>query len=443
MKIRRVIIAAAICLIMTGCNSLSLNGPDILSPPKAEGNQAEIQELIQKSGGKYEMVYPENGEFKSSVVFRNLDDDEDEEAVAMYARDRDKDIINILIADKKDDDYTLLMEGSIHASKIDCVEFADFGTGAEQILISYPGSSATLQSLTMFTLGDECTQDDMINICAAHVAGDYNGDQTEDLLTLALADGENLPTARLYIGKEGQLEEQSSCEISSQVKAYVSLSFGKICDEVSGAVVDATDADGNYSTQIICYDYNARSVINPLYVNEGYEKTKRAAAVCSADIDRDGVIEIPLCEPMEYSANEDDATVCDRIDWSSYQYTQASFDVKQSAILCDKLGFLLNLPPEHADIVTARYTGENTMSVYLWEYKRNSPERSTKLLTVKRYDKESYDANTVLEAVAAENNTHVYTYVIDTEEGYYGYTDDEVKNNLVLIEDPTIDDPQK
>ena len=64
-------------------------------------------------------------------------------------------------------------------------------------------------------------------------------------------------------------------------------------------------------------------------------------------------------------------------------------------------------------------------------------------MTVKRYDKESYDANTVLEAVAAENNTHVYTYVIDTEEGYYGYTDDEVKNNLVLIEDPTIDDPQK
>ena len=212
---------------------------------------------------------------------------------------------------------------------------------------------------------------------------------------------------------------------------------------MSGAVVDAVDNNGTYSTQIICYDYNQRSVINPLYVSDGFEKTKRTAAIWSADIDRDGIIEIPLCEPTDFSSNEDEGSVCDRIDWSSYEYTQADFSDKQSAILCEKLGFILNLTPEHADIVTARYTGENTMSVYLWEYKRNAAERTTKLLTVKRYKKEGFDNDAVLEAVAAENNIYIYTYIIETEDDYYRYTDDEVKDNIVLMEEPSDDAPLK
>ena len=442
MKIRRFgVAAAALCMMLTGC-SLSLNSPDILTPPKAEGDQAEIQELIKQSAGNsYEMVYPESGEYKSSVIFRNLDDDDDEEAVAMYtAKD---DVISVLVADKKNNDYELLTECSLHTPKIDGVEFVSFGGNTIDVLLSYPGSSPSLQSLTVISIGENIGQNDMINTCAAHIVGDYNGDEIEDLLTLALADGENLPTARLFIGTGGKLEEQSSCEISSDTKEYVSLSFGKICDEMSAAVVDAIDADGKYATQLICYDYNARGVINPLYVNDGYDKTKRTATVCSADVDRDGLIEIPLCELTDYSSTEEESSVCDRIDWSNYEYAEASFTTKQSAILCEDLGFLLNLTPEHTEIVTARYTGENMMSVYLWEYKRSSPERTTKLLTVKRYPKEGFDKSKVLEAVAAENNSYVYTYVIENEEEYYRYTDDEVKSNIVLLEEPKENDPQK
>ena len=74
------------------------------------------------------------------------------------------------------------------------------------------------------------------------------------------------------------------------------------------------------------------------------------------------------------------------------------------------------------------------MCVYLWEYKRNTPERTTKLLTVKRYNRENYDKNTVLEAVAAENNAYVYTYIIENEDEYYCFSDDDVRNNIVLFE---------
>ena len=186
MKKRRICVAAAvICLLLSGCTSLSLNSPDILTPPKAEGSQAEIQELIKKSAGKsFEMVYPERGDYQSSVIFVNLDDDDDDEAIAMYTRE--KETVDLLVADKKNNNYTLLTEGTIHAPKIDRVELADFGGKTKEIVISYPGSSATLQSLTFLSVNGE-DQDDMINSCAAHVIGDFNGDNTIDSLDLIVA----------------------------------------------------------------------------------------------------------------------------------------------------------------------------------------------------------------------------------------------------------------
>ncbi len=434
MKKRRVIAAAAVCLMLTGCSGLGLNSAELLTPPKAQGNQAQIQELIQHNAPNgYEMIYPEEGDYKSSVIFYDLDGDNDEDAVAMYSPDKEN--IKILIAENNGFNYTMKSECSVFTPRLNRVEFADLnGDGTSEIVVSYPGTPA-MQSMTVISIGGDAAQTDLVNLCAEHLIRDFDGNGKNDLLTIAIADGENLPTARLWVDNGGSLYEQSSCEVASDVREYISLSFGKLSDEVSGAVIDAKCADGEYSTQLLCYDYNARGIVNPLYVSSSYQKTKRDAAVTSADIDRDGKIEIPVCHMMEYAQNEESSSVCDRIDWSSYDYSQLSLEVKQSAILCDRLGFLLNLTPEHADIVTARYIGENAAAVYLWEYKRNTPERTSRLLTIKRYEKSAYDKDTVLEAVAGQNSDYVYTYVIDSVEGFYGYTDDEVINNFVLIED--------
>ncbi len=439
MKKRRVTIAAAaICLLMTGCSGLSLNSPDILAPPRAQGNQAEIQELIRsRASGDYEMVYPAEGKYKSSVIFRDLNGDGSDEAIALYSCE--KDIVRVLIADDRNGSYSLLTEYDVASPVIDRVEFADFGGESDAILLSYPGTETALRSLTLISADGSGSRSDMLNSCAAHLVGDFDGDGTQDLLTLAISDGKELPTARLFTGSGGSPEEQSSCEIASDAKEYIGLHFGKLSDDLIGAVVDAKCVDGGYSTQLICYDAAEGVIINPLYVGDEYQKTKRAAAITSRDIDGDEIIEIPLCNPMGYSQNEEISSVCDLIEWSRYDYTGLSLIGVQPAILCDRLGFMLNLSPERASIVTARYTDENAVTVYLWEYKRNTTERSTKLLTVKRYGKSSYGENAPREAVAAQSGAYIYTYIIENKDEYFGFTDDEVTNNFVLTEDPSMD----
>ena len=435
MKKRRVIIAAAIlCLMLSGCSGLSLSGSDILAPPKAEGELAKILELVQESAGgkKYEMVYPASGEYQSSVIFRDLDNDGEEEAVAMYSVNPKE--INVLIADPSGGGYQTTAECTVPARRLSRIEFPDFnGDGMPEILLSYPGASAQRQSLTVISLKDEADQADMPNTCAAHLVGDFNADGTADLLTLALSDGKTLPMAELFVGTDSGLVRQSSCEVASEAKEYTSVKFGSITEDTQGAVIDAKCAGGDYTTQLICYDESAHGVINPLYVSSSYESTKRSVAINSADIDGDGVTEIPLCSLMDYAPNEDASSVCNRIDWSCYDYNELALTVKQSAILCDKLGFMLRLTPEHADIVTARYTEGNTATVYLWEYKRSNPERTAKLLTIRRYDKNAYNVETVYESVAGQNSSCIYTYVLDADAGSYGYTAEEVESNFFIL----------
>ena len=85
MRIQRLLATALATLLLSGCTSLSLSGPDILAPPKAAGRRAEIQSLIEKdSGGAYALIYPTSGSYKSGIVMIDTDADGTEEAVALY-----------------------------------------------------------------------------------------------------------------------------------------------------------------------------------------------------------------------------------------------------------------------------------------------------------------------------------------------------------------------
>ena len=64
MKVQRMLAAVMItAVLLTGCTSLSLNDPDILTPPKAGGDRAQVQSIIEKDAkGAYTLIYPESGE---------------------------------------------------------------------------------------------------------------------------------------------------------------------------------------------------------------------------------------------------------------------------------------------------------------------------------------------------------------------------------------------
>ncbi|MBQ1475503.1 MAG: hypothetical protein IIZ32_09415 [Ruminococcus sp.] len=56
-RYRMIAAVTAVAALLSGCTSLSLNGRDILSPPHAAGDRADIQQMIEKDAGRnYELI---------------------------------------------------------------------------------------------------------------------------------------------------------------------------------------------------------------------------------------------------------------------------------------------------------------------------------------------------------------------------------------------------
>jgi hypothetical protein len=433
MKGLRILAAALICALLSGCTGLSLSEHDLLIPPRAEGSQAEIQSLIEQSaGGSYSLIYPSGGRYTGAVILHDINGDETDEAVALY-RGRDG-AARVLFASKSKGKYAVLGKFELGADLVNSVSFADLnGDSREEFLIHYPTGGTPQASLSVFDLSDEIVRAELPSAGTAYLAGDFNADGVSELMLLSTMNTVTTATARLVAYEDGAFRELGSCETDSQVTGYAKLRFGKIGDGISGAVLDGVNAAGEYTTQVIYYDAASSSPVNPLFIYGEYERTRRSAAITSADIDRDEVIEIPLVSYADYSQGEDMLSVARKVTWCSYSPSILALTAEKTSILCDPFGFLFHLGGDRVGAVTARYADDATVYFYTWEFIDGELGLGTKLLTIRRYSKSSYNSGYVIEAKLCETNTEVYTYVIEDTEHALSFTDDEVTGAFSLV----------
>lgn len=426
-RIIATVITAA--LLLSGCTSLSLNGPDILTPPKAAGSRAEIQQLLEEdAGGGYTLLYPSSGAYKSGVVLHDLDGDGTDEAVALYtdAAGAPK----VLCAAKNGERYRSIGSAALSSANVSSLCFADIDAdGRSELLISCDAASAAAQ-LSAYRADDTLSVLYIAGGYTDFITGDFDGNSADDVLLLLPASVEATAAASLAVYTDGAFSEKSSCEIDPTMLSCAKLSFGQISTGIYGAVIDGILENGMVSTQLLCYDASAHALMNPLFVYSGYSDSVRAYDVTSFDIDEDGIIEFPLCELTAHGKSEDTAAVCPAAHWCEYDPGQMKPVTKCDTLLCEKLGFLLRLTAEQLSTLTARYIDENAVALYPLSYKNDAPVLDKPMLTVKRYEQSSFDSSLTAEAVLYEDSAAVYTCILG--EGAPLSVDD-IKDSFMLI----------
>lgn len=434
MRIQRLLATALATLLLSGCTSLSLSGPDILAPPKAAGRRAEIQSLIEKdSGGAYALIYPTSGSYKSGIVMIDTDADGTEEAIALYtAADGTP---RILTAQEQDEHFRSTGAVKLPSANITAISFGDFNAdGVKEPVVSFDGGT-THTSLKAYLSGDELTEISVADGYIDYITADFDGNSADDIL-LFRPSGEKAPAkGSLMIYEKDGFVEKSSCETDAAVTSYPQLRYDKISDDLKGVIADGKRPNGEYTTQLIYYDNAAKMLVNPLFLNNSYRDSARTVPVMSADIDGDGIFDIPLCSLTGHTEDEDLSAVCSRARWNNYDPEQMALAFKQDSILCEKLGFLLKSDAGVLNSVTARYTAENAVTLYALSFKDGDPVIGGELLTVKRYGKSSYDSSRTAEADLFESSNYIYTYVLS--EGS-PFSHDDVKNSFALTGAETI-----
>lgn len=426
LRLLTAVLTAAV--LLSGCRALSLYGPDILTPPRASGGRAEIQRMIEEDAGSGStLIYPSSGDYKSGVLLYDLDHNGTEEAIALYAANSG--LSKLLCAASKGDSFSLIGSVELPSSNVNSLRFADVdGDGRDEIMISCD-AGAPLASLSAYAVGDELTRVKIAEGFTDFVTGDFDGDGADDVLLLMPQSENTTAKAILMTYSGGSFSGSSEIEVDPEVYFYESLRFGKLGKDTVGAAADGVLENGDRTTQLLCFDSGAKSMLNPLYIFSGYSDTRRSERVLCRDINDDGVTEYPLCDPMEAEKGADPASICTRIVWCDYDYGQMVPSPVKSAVYCEPLGCMLMIRDELADALTARVE-DGVMTVWSLNHKGTEPLVGKLQLTVKHYDQGSFDSSLIPEAVLYESSTEVFTYILP--EGSV-FTADDVKNSFMLM----------
>ena len=93
------VFAAAIilCVVFSGCNVLEMDAEALIKPPVFTKEQEKLNAaLTEVIGENYVLKYPETGEMNSAFIFKDLDGNGTEEAMAFYSLLDESTRINVL-----------------------------------------------------------------------------------------------------------------------------------------------------------------------------------------------------------------------------------------------------------------------------------------------------------------------------------------------------------
>lgn len=431
-KVRILISILLVCVCLSGCSSLGFDNSDLMRPPRATGDRAQIQKVIDScAGGSYTFKYPQGGEYRSAVIMHDITGDGEEEAVAIY-RTSDQDAqTHVILIDEIDGKWTLSGDFQNAAPEVSQIVFADLdGDGADEILVGFCPYSSILSSLAMYTYNGVNAQSVTLDETFTDLAiGDFTGSGQNELVLLSRFSNETAASARLmYFSRDkNTLSLQSAVEMDSTVSRFISINFCKIARDTFGLAVDGQSVDDNYYTQLIYFDPISSQLQNSLYSaqNENKSMHRRDYSVCR-DIDGDSVAEVPVTQKMPFdTVNEAADLVASEITYSEYMLPDGRFEEECRFIADPSNGYLFKIPNEMYGKITARIdSSAGTLTIYTVNKSSSAvPTPDVKgqmILTLRVFTPEQWTLNAQSSGYTAvmELNDSILAYAAADNTGY-------------------------
>lgn len=451
------LISVLLVLNMTACSLNILDNTDVMRPPRATGNKAEIQDCIEKqAGGDYTLKYPMAGEYRTAIIMKDLNGDGEEESVALY-RGADKTSgINVSVMDEINGSWQNIATFTNASSEIDRVFFCDLnGDGSDDIVVGWSNYGLLPSQLTAYVnIDGEYRESSIKQEYSELVYGSFTGNNCDSVILFTAGSVEQTAKATLVTmnDQKDSLKLASTADMNSNVVEYDAITKGYINKDKFGVVVDGRAANNHCMSQILyCED---SKLLNPLSDNTGI---KRESGLNSCDINHDGIIEIPVSEKMPSEDGENAGYVSDFILWSVFDSKSKKIKPSVYTVQDEAGGFLVTLNPDWYGTVTARNDDNGQTMLYKWDTETLSPKIGELIFTVRRFSEEQWKDknNRGGYAEIKKDKGFVYAAMIektdnDTETDVYGYdgyettveteidytlTLDNIKDGFIITED--------
>lgn len=436
---RQKIICLSLCFMMIftlcGCDFMTADTAELLSPPELSGDMHPISEVVEETAPDgYIMKYPSRGNYRSAVIREDINGDGSLEAFAFYSV-TDKDVITMYINAicLRDGEWTSAAVQQIVAAGVDKVEFCDLDRdGVKEILVGWQIYGTSEMQLAIYSLGENALTQRIFQQYTHFTVCDLDENDINEVLIIKTGSAEPNNTAALYSLNESGVTAISSCELDRSVKTVnepvvETLSTGK-----PAVYIDMIKGVGAV-TEVLFMEKG--SLVNPLFDAQTGETlaTLRSVSVNIQDINGDGVMEIPVQQSVPSVAHSDVNEKLYLTDWCSFNGEVLTNQMTVMMNVND--GYYLTISPKLIGKIAVLKDTENRIRE-IYSYNPEDMSVGTSLLYLRAVDKADWDGGEYKNIGAQEimnDGSIVFICKISDTAAAQGFTIEYIRANFKLI----------
>ena len=438
-KILLLFLTVFLVFALSGCDAISFNVIELMNPPKATGEKAEIQKLIDKEAGSgYTLKYPQNGNFRSAITTTDFDGDSTYEAIAFYLPAGEAQTVHLLIMDRIDGVWTVIGNYTSKSTAVDRLLFTDLdGDGKSEIIVGWNTYNNLVKDLSLYYVDTDSSTEILCETQYSDLlCSDFTGNGKEELLLLSLYTADKPASASLVTLNDTKngLYTISETLTSGDVVSFAKLQTGRVFYGQQGAVIDGVTSSGTYTTQLIYYSqYFASLQVVSFAGDSPTSQAERSYAVLSEDIDGDGIIEIPNTFKLNIDDIQTEAVPAALICWCEYSATEI-MDINLKQITSLVYGLRFTVPQKWGDNFTA-YVNYSTNEITFYQWTQdNKPGDVILILRMFAPDVFADGVSAKGYTELTRNDSYVYTFITPGLNSDMLLTNEEVTDYFTLIQ---------
>jgi len=379
LPLKLIILALFCCVFMTSCSPLQANVEELISPPllseKQYGVDLAMKDLV---GENFKLKYPGSGNYRSPYIFFDIDGDNEDEAIVLYSLS-DSSSTWITVLDSVDGRW---VSGNSIANIGKNVEFVQFeqilGNKGKCLIVGSSMESSDDKYVAVYTFNEPALELVFAESYSQIAIDDLNSDSLCEILLISSSN------ASLIGELDGTVDIISEVTLNRFVSSYLTPLYSAFPDGSTGVVVDGYITSSMLCTTVI--QVKDDELYLPFSDNVNlFTTTYRSQEVFSADINGDGIIEIPI----QYMAPGHDRLDKDNVLYlTDYSVLDGdSFRLARKALVNSTDGYRF-LFPESWDYslgeVTAMRQSE-TGQITFFLYNGNVYDSSLEILRLRTY----------------------------------------------------------
>ncbi len=309
MKIKAIlliVISVFVCVVFSSCNTGSLIRPvnSLITPPLYYEEYEElVEEFNRKVNSEVSFCSPNTGDYRSAIVVEDLDSDGSNEALIFYRDSRDENVVRMHYFNTAEGKWISKGDFNGYGNRVESVEITDMdGDGKSEIIVNWNTSgvaSGNTLSIYRSSRFEDKYKEISNEICSVSEIVDIDSNGKKDLffITQNNVSGVNQRIAKVMKLFGDTVIQMGEIKIDPNVSGYTSVKTEKSAEDSPLMIyVDALKGESQMITEVIYWDSEESTLCAPLLDTETLTNnlTLRYEPVASADVNNDGVIDIPV-----------------------------------------------------------------------------------------------------------------------------------------------------